>query len=105
MNPTDTGSFGAAAEGMTPELQAAVQRRAGGNPSGPMGQVSNSAPTANPSTQMPPSSPAPTPTAMPATPQSSMGGSASLPGGTDEATLIVKALTGRLQALSKIQGV
>ena len=103
MNPNNTGSFGAAIGGMSPELQAAVQRRAGGNPSGTMGQTSNTAPTNNPQTQIPPSSPAPNPS--PPNPVSvGMGGGAGLPSGSDESSLIVKALTGRLQSLSKIQG-
>ena len=100
----NTGSFGAATGGMTPELQAAISRRAGGNPSGPMGQVSNSAPTANPATQVPSStplagSPAPTSIAMGGTSQPGVSGSAGLPTESDEATLILKALSGRLKML------
>ena len=102
--PSNTGSFGAATGGMSPELQAAVQRRAGGNPSGPMAQVSNSAPTANPATQVPSptpltGSPSPTSTVMSATPQVGMAGSAGLPVESSEAQLILKALAGRLKML------
>lgn len=99
----NSGSFGAAAGGMSPELAAAVQRRAG-NSSGPMAQVSNSAPTADPTTQVPnptplTGSPSPTSTAMSATPQAGMAGSSGLPVESSEAQLILKALSGRLKML------
>lgn len=55
----NTGSFGAAIGGMSPELQAAMQRRQGQG--GATAQVSNTAPTMDPTTQ--PAQPATAPTA------------------------------------------
>lgn len=98
--PSNTGSFGSAIGGMSPELAAAVSRRSGSNPSGPMGQVSNSAPTADPTTQMPPPS-----TGMP--PQAPTG--PSMPGlsqglpSPSETEIILKSLDSRLKSLSKVQ--
>jgi hypothetical protein len=104
MNPNNTGSFGSAAGGVSPELQAAIQRRAGGNPSGPMGQVTQGAPTYNPSTQ--PSNSAPAPVqgnsgqglSIPST-----GTGAGLPNESSEAKIIISALRERLKSLSDIQ--
>jgi len=101
----NTGSFASATGGMSPELQAAVQRRQGGNPSGPMAQVTPTAPTFNPSTQVP--NPTPSPSAgSPGLTSSNpaMGTGVGLPMNTPESELIIKALDSRLKALSKIQG-
>lgn len=90
----NTGSFGSAIGGMSPELAEAMQRRGGqGNP---MAQVSNSAPTANPAIQAP--SPLPSPQGSPA---GALGG-APLPEQTPESQIIIKALDGRLKSLSKL---
>jgi len=100
MQPNNTGSFGSATGGMSPELAAAMQRRAGGNPSGPMGQVSQGAPTANPATQVPNSAPA----SINVPSQSSPSGDGmGLPTNTPESQLIIKALDQRLRSLSKVQ--
>jgi len=102
MQPTNTGSFGAAIGGMTPELEAAVSRRGGGAAMQPpaMSQVSNTAPTFDPTAQgapIPPmqglmgqSTPQPT---------QSMG----QPTGSDEAQIILNALSARLKSDSKIK--
>lgn len=99
MEPSNTGSFAAATGGMSPELQAAITKRAGGNPSGPMAQTTASAPTNNP--QVPPSSPSLNPIIPAETPQTAVGSSAGLPGGNTESKIIIQALKGRLEALSK----
>ena len=106
MDPTNSGSFGVAAGGVSPELQAAIQRRAGGNPSGPMGQVTQGAPTFDPSIQQPQTSPIPAPSVGSSGPTSlpTGGTGMGLPANTPESELIVKALDSRLKALSKIQG-
>lgn len=96
----NSGSFGAATGGLSPELQAAVSRRAGGNPGGPMAQTTASAPTNDPTTQMPPPS-----TGM--APQAPVG--PSMPGldqglpSPSETELIIKALSNRLSSFSKVQ--
>lgn len=103
MNPTNTGSFGAAAGGMSPELQAAISRRAGGNPSGPMGQTSASAPTNDPSIQQPQISGGQiSPASLGVQVPQNMGGG--LPAESSETVLILKSLDARLKSLSKIQG-
>jgi hypothetical protein len=94
--PSNTGSFGSATGGMTPELQEAITRRQGGNPSGAMAQVSNSAPTANPETQVR-SMGSPQPVGTPQTNSLPTGGGQP----TSEARIILQALKGRLDALSK----
>lgn len=95
----NTGSFGAAIGGMTPELQAAVQRRAGTGAT--TSQVSNTAPTADPSTQVPPVPPIRTqPTASAATAGASP--EPSLPFDSAEAKIILQAMSGRLKALSNV---
>lgn len=101
----NTGSFGSAAGGMSPELQAAISRRAGGNPSGPMGQTTASAPTNDPTIQQPQVNSVPAPSVGPSVPTMSSGGTGTgLPMNTPESELIVKALDSRLKSLSKIQG-
>ena len=104
MEPTNTGSFGAPAGGMSPELQAAVQRRAGGNPSGPMGQTTQTAPTNNPQIQQPEVNPTSAPSGVLASPPSLPGAGVGTPAESPETVLIVKALDSRLKSLSKIQG-
>lgn len=96
--PVNTGSFGAAAGGMTPELQAAMQRRAGGG--NPTAQVTNSAPTANPQPQapQPPMQQPSGPVSSPA-PVEPGGGGMTTP--TTEASTILKAMSNRLNMLSK----
>lgn len=91
------GSFGSSI-GMTPALQEAIARR--GNTGGATNAVSQSAPGFNPNLQPsgPISSPSP---GVPATSPQSQG----LPIGSGEAELIVKALSNRLSALSKKEGV
>lgn len=102
----NTGSFGSATGGISPELQEAMSRRAGGNPSGTMGQTTQSAPTNNPEIQIPTNS-VPAPVAgsgsvgLPPTPPSA-GTGIGVP--TAESELIVKALDSRLKSLSKLQG-
>ena len=98
----NTGSFGSAAGGMSPELQAAISRRAGGNPSGPMGQTTNSAPTNDPTIQQPqiqPSQVNPASVGVPSSPR--LSGGAGLPINVPEAQLIIKALDSRLKSISK----
>ena len=94
------GSFGAATGGLSPELQAAIQSRAGGVPAS--SQVTNSAPTANPETQ------APNPmTGAPPMPQQTASASApqpNLPFDASEAKIILSAMGTRLKALSKLAG-
>ena len=92
----DTGSFGAAIGGMTPELQAAVQRRAGGSAVAPTAQVSNSAPTADPSIQMP------TPPTASAATAGAPAQQPNLPFDSSEAKIILQAMSGRLKALSGV---
>lgn len=110
------GSFGSPAGGISPELQAAIQRRAGGNPSGTMGQTTQTAPTFNPAIQRPqvnptnptnpanPVSPIPAPTGALGSPPLSQGTGMGLPAESPESVLIIKALDARLRSLSKIQG-
>ena len=95
----NTGSFGAAIGGMSPELQAAMQRRAGAGAVPTSDQVSNTAPTADPSTQMPtaPTASAATAGAPATNPQ--------LPFDSSEAKIILQAMGGRLKALSRLAGV
>jgi hypothetical protein len=101
LNPTNTGSFGAAAGGLSPELQAAIQRRAGGNPSGPLGQVTQGSPNFNPTTQIPNSAPAPL--RHLGSPSMTTGSGAGLPADSSESKLIISALRERLKSLSDIQ--
>jgi len=105
MNPQNLGQFGAAAGGVSPELQAAISRRAGGNPSGPLGQTTQTAPTFNPTIQQPEvnSVPAPVGGASGSPPPSPSGTGTGLPMNTPESELIIKALDSRLKSLSKIQ--
>jgi len=91
----NTGSFGSAIGGMSPELQAAISRR-GSQGGGATSQVSNAATTVNQATQ--PSQPLPQPQGSPA---GGLGNSA-MPMNTPEANIIIKALDGRLKALSKL---
>lgn len=101
----NTGSFGAAAGGVTPELQAAIQRRAGGNPSGATGQVTQGSPNYNPTIQPSQANSAPAPSgALGSPPFTPSGTGAGLPANVPESELIIKALDSRLKALSKIQG-
>lgn len=90
---------------MTPELQAAIQRRAGGSNVPATAQVSQSAPTANPAIQ----APQPATAAVPGVPQASANasqtaGNPQLPFDSSEAKIILQAMGGRLKALSKMQG-
>lgn len=98
--PSNLGSFGSATGGISEELKSAILRRQGGNPSGPLGATSNTAPTNNPLIQRPPGPMTP----VPGTPPPTSLGTPGLPPDSSEASLIVKALGGRLQSLSKIQG-
>jgi len=50
MNPQNTGSFGAATGGLSPELQAALQRRSQPG-QGATNALTNTAPTMDPNTQ------------------------------------------------------
>jgi hypothetical protein len=83
VNPQNTGSFGAAIGGISPELQAAIQGRAGNPNAGATQQVSGAAPTSNPTTQVPPP-----PTVLPQQPGMTNAGSGaigtSLTGGGEE---------------------
>lgn len=106
MNPTNTGSFGNGQA--SPELLAAIQRRAGGNPGGPMAQTMTSAPTNNPQTQIPNSGMAPSAgSSNGLTSTVPSGGtmpgvqSQGLPINTPESELIIKALSSRLASFSK----
>ena len=88
---------------MSPELQAAIQRRAGGNPSGTLGQTTQTAPTFDPSIQQPsqpPQNPMPAPASTPSPPT---GAGMGLPANSPESILCVKALDARLRSLSKIE--
>lgn len=91
----NTGSFGAATGGMSPELTEAIQRRAGGNQGGATAQVTQSAPTFDPSTQMPSAPTSMSPLGLP--PQQGT------PEGDMESKIIIKALDSRLKSLSKVQ--
>lgn len=98
MEPNNTGSFGAAAGGISPELQAAIQRRVGQG--GVTDQVTQSSPNAQPMPSTPPSS-------IPAssTPQIPTGGATGGQTGTerdDDAALILKAMSERLKSQNKI---
>lgn len=105
----DTGSFGAAAGGITPELQAAIQRRAGASSM----PVSGGAPTFNPSTQppQPPTAPAPGGAPVSNLPQPPVGPGATVPGQTQpalpfdstESKMILQALSNRLKAGTDVQ--
>lgn len=99
----NTGSFGAAAGGISPELQASIQRRAGAQ--GGTSAVTAGAPTFDPSTQ-----PAQPPTGQPAS--QPVGGAPAptldkpqISFESPEAKMIVGSLSTRLKALSKMQGV
>ena len=97
--PQSTGSFGNGQA--SPELLAAIQSRAGGNPGGPMAQTMTSAPTNNPTTQLPPTTPA---SASPTT-QNLPGagnGVGAIPQPKSEAQIIISALDSRLKSLSKV---
>lgn len=100
-NGNNTGSFGAAAGGVSPELQEAIQRRSGGNPSGPMGQVTATSPTFDPSTQRPSVAPQNLPQPNAPASQPTEGG---LSMGSPESEIIIKALDSRLKSISKLQG-
>ena len=91
----NTGSFGAATGGMSPELSEAIQRRAGGNQGGTTAQVTQGAPTFDPTTQMPQSATSMSPLGLP--PQQGT------PQGDMESKIIVNALNSRLKSLSKVQ--
>jgi len=94
----NTGSFGAAIGGMSPELQAAMQRRPAGAAVPPTSQVSNTAPTADPTTQMPLA-----PTASAATAGAPQGApSPTMPFDSSEAKIILSAMGGRLKALNSL---
>jgi hypothetical protein len=111
MPPQSQGSFGANAGGMSPELQAAMQRRQ--TQGGATAQVTQEAPGFNPATQpaQPPTGQAPQPQmgaqpmgqptpdqsqqAQPATPN--------MPYDPAELKMITGALTGRLKLLGGIQ--
>lgn len=105
MQPTNTGSFASAIGGASPELQAAMQRRAGSQQVPAASQVSNTAPTNDPSTQQsaPITAQAPSMSAPSAAPA---GGSPSpqIPFESPEAKMIVGSLGNRLKSLSKLQG-
>lgn len=97
----DTGSFGAAAGGISPELQAAMQRRGQG---GATAAVTQGAPGFDPLVQ-----PAQAPTGAPPMPMgavpaqpSAQAPTPALPFDSSEAQLIIKSLDSRLKALSKV---
>ena len=106
-----TGNFGAAAGGISPELQAALSRRQNpGANSGAMGQVTQGAPTFDPSIQpgTPPTGGAPMPGGQPpmpgGDPMAQAPAAPSLPFDASEASVIIKAMDSRLKSLSKLQG-
>ena len=94
-NMDNLGSFGAAAGGVSPELQAAIQRRPSNG--SPMNAVTTSAPTFNPNTQPP------TPIQSTPNPSQPMQATLSNPETDSETRQIIKALEGRLKTLSKIE--
>lgn len=114
MNPNEgqsTGSFGSAAGGMSPELQAAISRRAGDQGGSPLNQVTQGAPTANPQTQapapmagVPPSGAAqPGLSGSPMPPdQNAQNG---VPFGSAEAKMILGSLSNYLKSITKFHGV
>lgn len=98
-----SGGFGAPAGGISPALQAAIQRRpAAPNAGNPLNQVTQGAPTFDPNTQVPTS-----PQMPPATPPPGMQTQTPLstsmidPG---ETKIILQALKSRMDAISRIQG-
>lgn len=106
MQPTSTGSFGAASGGITPELQAALQRR---STAGATGAVTQGAPGYDPTTQpaTPPTAQAPMPpqsAQQSVLPQTAPEQAApTMPFDPAELKQIVGALTGRLKLLGGIQ--
>lgn len=100
-----SGSFGSQAGGVSPALQAAIQRRPGApNAGNPLNQVTQGAPTYDPNTQVP-TNPQMSPTAPPPAPgmqtQTPLSTSMIDPG---ETKIILQALKSRMEAISRIQG-
>lgn len=104
----NTGSFGAAAGGMSPELQAAILRR--GNQGGATAAVTQGAPGFNPSTQpaSPPTGAPPmplgqqgTPPPPPPAPGQPMPQDASLPFAGGDAIKVIDALSKFLKTFSQ----
>jgi hypothetical protein len=96
------GSFGAAAGGMSPELQEAMQRRAGGPTAGTSAQVTQGAPGASPMPQGAPQGMPPQ--GLPPQMGTATGNQGpAIPIDSSEAKIIIQALTTRLKALSGMQ--
>jgi len=107
LNMENTGSFGSAIGGLTPELQAAMQSRQGNPNAGATSQVSNTAPTSDPSSQVPPMQGGMPPQAQ-APQQASQQAPLSpsgLPFDPSDAKIILGAMGGWLKTLSKSAGV
>lgn len=101
MNP-NTGSFGSAIGGMSPELQAAVSRRQGNPQAGVTAQTSNAAPTSDPQIQAAQPPTGGTNSMAPSMP--SPANSSGLPFDSTEAKFIVQTLGNRLKSISKMSG-
>lgn len=98
----DTGSFGSAIGGLSPELSAAIQRRPGvGGSTSPLNQVSNTAPTADPAIQ--PSQPTQAAVGQPTGPGNTSG--MGIPFGSEEAKLILGSMGNYLKSITKFHGV
>lgn len=100
--PNNTGQFGTATGGISPELQEAIAGRQ--TQGGVTNQVTQSAPGFDPNTQ--PSAPpqgAPPPTPMGATPMDS-GPMIPSSGENPEVKIILGALKSRLDLWNKVQG-
>ncbi len=89
----NTGSFGGAAGGISPDLRAAMQQRVGQG--GTTQQVTQGSPNATP---MPPP-PQGNPQMVPSAPTGGQGGSSQR---VDDAHIILKAMAGRLKSQEKI---
>lgn len=101
--PTNTGSFGGPAGGISPELAASIQRRQ--TQGGATSAVTAGAPTFDPTTQpaQPPTGQVPAMPPVGGTPAASLPQPA-IPFESPEAKMIVGSLSTRLKALSKLQG-
>lgn len=84
-------------QNMSPELQAAMQRRSGNPAQGATAQVSQGAPTADPATQTPMQ-----PTASAAT--AGAPATASMPFDPGIEKMIVGSLTNHLRSINKLRG-
>lgn len=104
----NTGSFGAATGGVSPELQAAMASRGPGmSPPAPT-QTTGTAPTNNPQTQVPPISTAAPMTSGPSPsggPGPSLEAPPQLPFGSAEAKIGLGAIKNYLSAIAKFHGV